>query len=128
MSTNAPIGEVECPHKGCAILCNVYRFRARGQDEKRARFAGKLYADCPTHGRIGADGRAATQEYILCHAKMFGPEGAAPAAAGPAPASSEKASASTPISKPSATSSSPVKTPATSPEKSKGSPWLPLIR
>jgi hypothetical protein len=68
---NEPIGEVECMARNCTQVCKVYRFRS---GERGSMFKGKLYADCPTHGRISADGKAATQEYILEHATIWGPD------------------------------------------------------
>jgi hypothetical protein len=67
---NEAIGEVECPQKGCVKKAPVYRFQARGAG--RARFAGKLYSDCPVHGRYGADAKQGAQEYILENATIWG--------------------------------------------------------
>lgn len=69
---NAAIGEVECPHRGCSKICKVFKFRQRTEGRTSV-FSGKYYADCPAHGRQGADGNAAITEYILEHGRMFGP-------------------------------------------------------
>lgn len=68
---NDPIGEVECPYKGCVEVCKVFKFRPRTEG-RRSVFTGKLYADCPVHGRIGNDGNPATQEHYLEKAKIWG--------------------------------------------------------
>ncbi len=88
---NEAIGEVECPHKGCTARIPVYRFRQR--TAARSIFAGKLYADCPVHGRHGADGKAGTQEYLLENAKIWGDQKPKPALASiePAPPSAKPA-------------------------------------
>lgn len=95
---NEVIGEVECPTKACTKVCQVYRFRQRGTGATR--FAGKLYAECPVHGRHGADGKAGTQDYILENAKIWGdakkPASTEPAP-DPAPAQSGSAGAERPI-------------------------------
>jgi hypothetical protein len=80
---NEAIGEVECPQKGCTGKSSVFRFQPRGAG--KARFAGKLYADCPVHGRYGADGKQGAQEYILENATIWGDKAKTPAATGPAP-------------------------------------------
>jgi hypothetical protein len=82
---NEAIGEVECPTKGCTKKIPVFRFRQR--TAARSIFAGKLYADCPVHGRHGADGKAGTQEYLLENSKIWGANDTkpAPAATEPAP-------------------------------------------
>lgn len=112
---NAPIGEVECPQKGCTTKCQVFRFRQR--TDGRQRFAGKLYCECPVHGRYGADGKQASQEYILENGTIWGasesaeksgaaPDPIVPAApaapvsssqGSPSPASSQKADRWAPI-------------------------------
>ena len=35
-------------------------------------FKGKFYAQCDTYGRFGADGRQASQDYILDHGDIWG--------------------------------------------------------
>ncbi|HZT04336.1 MAG TPA: hypothetical protein VFA39_18965 [Steroidobacteraceae bacterium] len=94
---NKPIGTVECPAKGCTLTCKVFRFRQR--NEKRTRLAGLLYLECPEHGRIGIDGKKATQEYILEHAdipKPITPEAGASADVRPGNRGTEAAPASLP--------------------------------
>jgi len=83
---NSPIGEVECPHKGCTRTCKVYQFRQRTEGRTSV-FSGKYYAECPDHGRIGSDGNPATSRYIETNYK--------PAGAGP-----EKSGAAAPAPKP----------------------------
>lgn len=68
---NDPIGEVECPYKGCSEMCRVFKFKPRTEGRKSV-FTGKLYADCPVHGRIGNDGNPATQEHYLEKATIWG--------------------------------------------------------
>jgi hypothetical protein len=126
---NAPIGTVKCPYTDCTETCNVYRFRKRAGDEKLSRFAGKLYADCPTHGRIGADGKAATQEYLLSNADIPTPknggagETPAPHKASPSPSPKKAPANGSQSSSPAASSSTssnagaPVKRPW----------WAPVI-
>lgn len=97
---NEPIGEVDCPHRGCELKAKVYKFQARAAaDGGRARFAGKLYADCSVHGRYGADGKPAAQEYLLENATIFGAtlNGKPPA---PAPAAPVKATPAAPAPAP----------------------------
>jgi len=74
---NSPIGEVECPHKGCSQTCKVYRFRPRTEGRTSV-FSGKYYAECPNHGRIGSDGNPATSRYIQENHKPCEPKAAAP--------------------------------------------------
>jgi cell division septation protein DedD len=134
---NESIGRVECPVKGCAEECPVYRYRERGESEKSVanrRFAGKLYGRCKDHGRFGGDaGDTAMQEYILCNATMNAPAGDRQAA--PAPSQSQKvrpaaARSQTPIQTnkqtPSEVTSTarPAPTPAATPAESpRSSAW-----
>jgi len=93
MSRNAAIGTVECPFKHCTEHIPVFKFRKRAPDEKLTRHAGKLYAECPKHGRIN------DQEYLLSNAKLDSPaekNAAAPAA----PATSQPQTAATPPAPP----------------------------
>lgn len=62
---NPRIGTVPCPTKNCDQVCAVKKFAQRAVTEQGRRQGGKLYADCPTHGRFGFDGKAAMQDYIL---------------------------------------------------------------
>lgn len=116
---NEVIGEVECPTKGCTKKCEVYRFRQRGTGA--IRFAGKLYADCPVHGRHGADGRAGTQEYILENATIWGAKEKAPVKDVPAPVLNTPASGqespslgktAAPVQRPVPSQGTPVPAPA----------------
>jgi hypothetical protein len=68
---NSPIGEVECPHKGCTKTCPVFKFRPRTEGHKSV-FSNKHYAECPVHGRIGSDGSPVINEYILEHGTIWG--------------------------------------------------------
>jgi hypothetical protein len=84
--TNAPntqIGTVICPHRDCNEVCKVYRFRPRSENSRR--FAGKVYAMCPVHGRYGEGGKPATQEWIHGKGEIWGANGPPPPAADPAP-------------------------------------------
>ena len=77
MSKNPQIGTCPCPftetdpvtkkEKRCTEAMAVRRFECKAPADAlaRRRKGGKLYADCPTHGRIGFDGIAGTQEYLL---------------------------------------------------------------
>jgi len=119
-SKNEAIGEVECPHKDCTATAKVYRFRPRAAGRKTV-FTGKHYCECPNHGRIGADGNATINEYILENATIWTPgPGTEP---DPPAAASEKnpAPARTPA---------PAKTQdrsGTAPAKATSSRWRPLI-
>lgn len=115
---NEPIGEVECPRKGCTAIAKVFRFRPRGAPDRKTVFSNKLYGDCPEHGRFGADGNQATHEYIREHAKLWESPSKGPA---PVTAGSEKKPArSSPASTPEPT------TPAAAP-KTNGARWRPLL-
>jgi hypothetical protein len=61
---NEQIGTCPCPHVGCTKAMKLFKFQARDNALQR-RFAGKLYGDCEDHGRYGADGKDAAQNYIL---------------------------------------------------------------
>jgi hypothetical protein len=67
---NPQIGECPCPARGCELRAQVFRFQGTG-DEKRRRFAGKLYGDCSDHGKFGADGKPAMQEYLLENSDLW---------------------------------------------------------
>ena len=73
------IGTVPCPWASCKETAEVRKFATTASMPGRARFGGKLYADCPRHGRFGSTGSADFQDYILEHATLYGPEGASPA-------------------------------------------------
>jgi hypothetical protein len=94
---NEPIGEVDCSHRGCTEKAKVFKFKTRAGDASRTRFAGKLYADCPVHGRSGTDGKQAAQDYILENAKIWGTHQTAPV---PAPAAPVKSTESAPVPAP----------------------------
>ena len=70
------IGTVPCPWASCKETAEVRKFATTASLPGRARFGGKLYADCPRHGRFGSTGSADFQDYILEHATLYGPEGA----------------------------------------------------
>ena len=99
MAKNISLGKCECPFKGCALQVPVFKFRQRSDDPKKQRMGGKLYGECPAHGRF------IDQEWLLQGVTwQDGNESAAPAASAaqaPAPVqrSPEKA-AETPASKP----------------------------
>lgn len=67
---NQAIGECPCPTRDCVETAAVFKF-AGTQEAGKTRFAGKLYLRCPTHGRLGADGAAGMQEFILENAKIW---------------------------------------------------------
>ena len=123
---NSPIGEVECPHKGCNQLCKVYSFRPRTEGRKSV-FSGKHYAECPVHGRIGSDGNPATTEYILEQGTIWGAK--KPAGAGPEKPAKNPGNGTAKASAPTASNSSkgrnvPAQTQASKPEPTRSS-WRP---
>ncbi len=111
---NEPIGEVPCPVRDCTETAKVYRFRARTEG-RTPRFAGKVYADCPVHGRYGADGRQAAQEYILEKATIWAPAEKPVAPAAPEtparPAAAPKPQHQSVTAKPAAAPATPEKAP-----------------
>jgi len=115
---NEPIGEVECPHKGCTEIAKVFRFRPRGAPERKTVFTGKLYCECPKHGRAGADGNSTVNEYLLEHAKIWEPS------KGPG-ASADASRKNTPAAATPATSK--TEQPAAASTGSSGSRWRPLL-
>lgn len=76
------------------------RFKSAHQRDSGRRFAGKLYLDCPTHGRFGVDAKPGFQDWILEHAKIDGALEQAAAAAEP------ETKPATPAPAPAASSSS----------------------
>lgn len=139
---NEPAGESECPIKGCSERVPVFTYRASSaSDEKRRRFAGRLYCVCGKHGRVE------NQEFLLEHITWV--KGKAPAAdatsanrspAGSAGASATAGTRSTGATKlpaadalgQSARVRPPVKRPAAAPvppqekpKQSDGGGWLP---
>jgi len=130
---NEKIGEVECPQKGCTAKAAVFRFRQRTAG--RSQFAGKLYCDCPAHGRYGADGKQAAQEYILENATIWGSEKKEPANPAPVPAepahAAAKPAAPIPARDPAPMPSTPLPsvkpvTP-TDPAPTRPNPWKTLL-
>lgn len=73
MSKNPSIGTVPCPITKCEATATVHKFAHRAQKDLGRRFAGKLYAICPKHGRLGMDARPEMQEYILGNATLREP-------------------------------------------------------
>lgn len=71
---NPSIGTAPCPIAECGQVCQVKKFAHRATKDLQRRFAGRLYLDCPDHGRIGADGRPGMQEYILTRGTIHGEE------------------------------------------------------
>jgi hypothetical protein len=121
---NSPIGTVKCPYTGCTETCNVFKFRKRAGEDKLTRFGGKLYAECPTHGRFGGDAREATQEYLLSHAKIPPKNGGA----GEAPAPSPKKAPATSHQSSSQGASSSTSSRGEAPEPPVKRPWwAPVI-
>jgi len=122
---NQPIGEVECPHKGCTKVCMVYNFRPRTEGRTSV-FSGKKYAECPDHGRIGSDGNPATTEYILTKGKIWGAKEQA-GAAGPEKPAKDPDSGTAKGSVPTSPNSSKIRnSPAPKPEPTRTT-WRPLI-
>lgn len=119
---NEQIGEVACPIKNCEKVCAVFRFRQR--TEGRNRFAGKLYCDCPVHGRYGADGKEASQEYILSEGKVWG-DAKKPVNPGDVPVVPASATPAPPAAIPAP--ERPQKSPEPTPVVPAKSPWRPLI-
>jgi hypothetical protein len=118
---NPQIGDCPCPVRGCDLDAKVYRFKRAG--DGFTRFAGKLYLDCPTHGRFGGDGREAAQEYILEHAKIWGAEREAKTDPKPEPVA-ETVPEPTPAPAP----LKAKKTPEPTPEPVKKPTWLDAFR
>lgn len=82
---NIAIAECPCPVKGCDLMAQVFKFRARPNELQR-RLGGKLYLRCDDHGRVFNDGAEKQQEYILEHGKKWQQQsaaGAGPVAANP---------------------------------------------
>lgn len=112
---NEAIGRVECPHKGCAQKCDVFKFRARGESERSVanqRRAGRFYGRCPEHGMFSGESPA-VNEYIAENAEIWGSK--KPASAGEPPAVAEKPA---PVVVP----ESPAKPPAQRPQPAKKPP------
>ena len=84
---NKAIGTVACPLADCDLRAAVHRFSSAGKNG----LSGKLYAVCPDHGRLFADGRQSGQEWLLDRAIIFGPAGA------PAPAVAAVAAVAAPV-------------------------------
>lgn len=119
---NEPIGEVGCPHRDCPEIAKVFRFRPRGPAERKTVFSGKLYCECPKHGRIGADGNSTVNEYLLERAKIWEPSkgpGASADASKAKPSQSKEPASSTP--KPGSASA----TSQAAPTAARG--WRPLL-
>lgn len=62
-----PTGECACPIRNCTHeKLPVFKYRSQAADVSRQRFAGRLYVQCPKHGRVDAD-----QEFILENGKLW---------------------------------------------------------
>lgn len=70
MARNPIIGSCPCPVAGCSEPGEVRRFSSKHTRDSGRRFAGKLYVDCPTHGRFGTDVKPGFQVWISEHATM----------------------------------------------------------
>jgi hypothetical protein len=113
---NPSIGTCPCPMRDCKRTAEVKKFQHKAVTDGRRRKAGKLYLDCPDHGRVGFDGREAMQEWILENAAIEGLERApasssTPASSSSTPSAPKPAPASTPPAKPLNGSSAPASTP-----------------
>lgn len=66
---NKPIGECECPQKGCDLTAQVFKYRAAGKNPNAwaRRWAGKFYSCC------GAGHKCTDSEYLAENAKIWGP-------------------------------------------------------
>ncbi len=71
---NPQIGTCPCPMKGCEEVMAVRNSPRAPTTRSRQRKAGKLYADCPVHGRIGGDGSQAMQDYLLDKGDLWNDE------------------------------------------------------
>ena len=77
---NLAVGSSPCPIKDCAEAVDVFKYRtAAGVDEKRRRFAGRLYCVCPKHGRVE------NQEFLLEHVKWTNEKSTAAATSSSSP-------------------------------------------
>jgi hypothetical protein len=131
---NSPIGDVECPVKGCVRICQVYRFRPRTEGRTSV-FSGKFYAECPDHGRIASDGNQATSRYIETNYKPAGDGPEQSATPAPAPRSAVRTPPAPPAKNsapapPAPVRSTPAPRPVEAPENPKPAPrpwWQPLI-
>lgn len=63
---NTAIGEMECPFRGCTCRASVHRYRERSADDKKRRFAGRVYAICERKHRCE------DQDFILENATIWG--------------------------------------------------------
>lgn len=112
MKQKEQVGEVECPVKGCTHVVPVYKYGG-GDDPARRRFAGRLYSKCPEHGK------QEPQEYLLCNAKMYGPEGRKNTTSDDVP----QPAVAAPPSSPTTSATSSQKQPASFFDR-----WSPIIR
>jgi hypothetical protein len=76
---NPAIGTVPCPVAGCGASCEVRKFKHRATRDTGVRVAGRMYFDCPEHGRFGFDGKPGMQDYILTKGTIWGAEKREPA-------------------------------------------------
>lgn len=67
-----PIGEVECPVKGCELIIPVFKYAATSTDPRFQRNAGKWYCRCPEHGPLGFAGAKGIQDHIADKGKIWG--------------------------------------------------------
>lgn len=84
MSKNPQIGTCPCPVTDrdpetkrdirCTEVMAVRRFATAATDDRHRRKGGKLYADCPHHGRFGFDGAAGAQTYLLDNSELWEPK------------------------------------------------------
>lgn len=103
---NPSIGTCPCPTSGCKATCQVKKFQHKATTDGQRRNAGKVYIDCPDHGRFGFDGKVAMQDWILDHATIEGrPAVKVKPEASSAPASAASAAAAAPAASTSSSSS-----------------------
>ena len=67
------IGECPCPEQGCSQVVELRRYQERSG--RGSMFKGKLFASCPTHGRVIDAARSASQEWALEKGEIWGPNG-----------------------------------------------------
>lgn len=73
---NESIATIACPFRDCERVAKVFKYAARSDDDKRKRFAGKMYGRCELHGKF--DDQEYILEYIQWPQKRSGAESAPP--------------------------------------------------
>jgi hypothetical protein len=116
---NEPVGDCECPIKGCTKSVAVHKYRDASGDPLKRRFAGRLYCICEAHGRVE------NQEFLLEY-MTWRNQNAAPVAAlqdeSRTPAQAPVTPAKAPEPSESKTPAKPAPAPVVTPAKPH---WLP---